>query len=62
MANNRRYKKILNMKQKIIQNENIPKILCNYLKYVRGLEFEETPDYILLSDMFKREIIDTNKL
>ena len=55
-------KKILNMKQKIIQNENIPKILCNYLKYVRGLEFEETPDYILLSDMFKREIIDTNKL
>jgi serine/threonine protein kinase len=49
-------KKILNMKQKITQNENIPEILCNYLKYVRCLEFEETPNYILLTDMFKREI------
>jgi len=54
-------KKILNMKQKIIQNENIPKILCSYLKYIRGLEFEETPNYILLTDIFKREIIDINK-
>ena len=49
-------KKILNMKQKITQNENIPEILRNYLKYVRCLEFEETPNYILLTDMFKREI------
>jgi hypothetical protein len=53
-------KKILNMKQKITQNENIPEILRNYLKYVRCLEFEETPNYILLTDMFKREI-DYNK-
>ena len=44
------------MKQKIIQNENIHEILCDYLKYVRCLEFEETPNYILLTDMFKREI------
>jgi len=50
-------KKITNMKQKIIQNENIPEILCNYLKYVRSLEFEETPNYISLTDMFKREIV-----
>lgn len=54
-------KNILNMKQKIIQNKNIPEILYNYFKYIRGLDFEETPDYILLTDMFKREIIDINK-
>ena len=49
-------KKILDMKQKITQNENIPEILRDYLKYVRCLEFEEIPNYILLTDMFKREI------
>ena len=53
--------KIMSMKQKIIQNENIPEILRNYLKYVRCLEFEETPNYFLLTDMFKREINGENK-
>ena len=49
-------KLIINTKQKILYDKEIPIVLCNYLKYVRGLEFQETPNYILLSDMFKREI------
>jgi len=49
-------KKIINMKENIIYSENIPIILRDYLKYARGLKFEETPNYILIIDMFKREI------
>ena len=30
--------------------------ICDYLKYVRGLTFEETPDYTCLVEGFKREI------
>lgn len=43
-------------KLEIINNKNIPIIIINYLKYVRSLEFEETPNYNLLIDSFKREI------
>lgn len=47
---------IVKAKQDIINETNIPIILINYMKYVRSLEFEEKPNYYLLSDNFKREI------
>ena len=47
---------IVNAKQEIINETNIPIILINYMKYVRSLNFEEKPNYYLLSDIFKSEI------
>ena len=47
---------IVKAKQNIINETNIPLVLINYMKYVRSLEFEEKPNYYLLSDNFKREI------
>ena len=47
---------IVKAKQNIINETNIPVVLINYMKYVRSLEFEEKPNYYLLSDNFKREI------
>jgi serine/threonine protein kinase len=48
--------KIIKMKQEIINETKIPLILINYMKYVRSLEFNEKPNYYLLSDIFKREV------
>ena len=47
---------IKNMKINIINDDKIPFVLVEYLKNVRTLEFEETPNYAILADMFKREI------
>jgi serine/threonine protein kinase len=47
---------IRNMKSKILNETRIPPILCDYLKYVRELKFDETPNYKRLIDEFKREI------
>lgn len=33
-----------------------PKVILDFLIYVRGLEYEETPNYERMIDMFKREI------
>ena len=48
------------MKQEIIHNTNIPSILLYYLKCVRSLEFDETPNYINFIDYFKLEIETIN--
>jgi serine/threonine protein kinase len=47
---------IRTLKLNIVNDTRIPNIICDYLKYVRGLNFEETPDYTKLIDGFKREI------
>lgn len=51
-------RKIYEMKERIIEgaNPNIPTVFIHFFKYVRGLKFEETPDYLFLIDMLKREI------
>jgi len=49
-------KLILNMKEKILNDKCVPEILKYYLRHVRGLTFEETPNYIWIENMFKREI------
>lgn len=48
--------KILIMKQNILNDNSIPEIIINYVKRVKKLEFEETPNYKLIIDEFKREI------
>lgn len=47
---------IINLKQNIINSNNLPDILINYLKYVTTLQFDETPDYNIINEMFNREI------
>ena len=49
-------KLIVQMKQHVVDNEKIPIVLRNFLKYVRHLGFKETPDYNTLINMMKREI------
>ena len=43
-------------KQKIIENDNLPKVLINYIKYIRNLEYDEKPNYIIIIDNFKMEL------
>ena len=47
---------VKNMKKKIINSDNLPYIIIEYLKNVTTLEFDEKPNYSILIDMFKREI------
>jgi casein kinase I family protein HRR25 len=47
---------IKKLKEDIILNDKLPQILVNYIKYVRSLEYEETPNYFLIVDNFKREL------
>ena len=47
---------IRTLKLKIVNDARIPVIVRDYLKYVRGLHFDETPDYKRLIEGFKREI------
>ena len=44
------------MKNNIINDENIPKILIKYFKIIKCLEFKETPNYALLINIFKDEL------
>jgi hypothetical protein len=47
---------IMSLKEGVRMNDNYPLVLLNYMKYVRSLEFDETPNYSILIDSFKREI------
>lgn len=47
---------IKKMKYDIINLNELPEILKNYLKYVRNLKFEENPDYNFLIDNFTKAI------
>jgi len=47
---------IKNLKKDIVNNDKLPQILVNYIKYVRCLEYEEKPNYFLIVDNFKREL------
>ena len=40
------------MKKHIIDGQKVPLFLENYIKYVRGLQFEEKPDYHFLKTNF----------
>ena len=47
---------IKNLKKDIVNNDILPQIFVNYIKYVRCLEYEENPNYFLIVDNFKREL------
>jgi hypothetical protein len=49
------------MKNDIINNESIPKIILKYFEIIKGLEFKETPNYDLLINIFKNELKEENK-
>jgi serine/threonine protein kinase len=44
------------MKNCVINDENIPKILIEYFKIIKCLEFKERPNYDLLINIFKDEL------
>ena len=48
--------KIKSIKQNILESNSFPEVLVNYMKYVTNLEFEETPNYNLIINSFKREL------
>jgi len=47
---------IKTLKNNIISDENIPKIILKYFEIVKRLEFKETPDYDLIVNIFKNEL------
>ena len=44
------------LKERIFDNDKLPKVLEIYMNYVRNLLFEETPNYSFIIDIFKSEI------
>ena len=47
---------IIRQKIDISNNEKYPKVLRDFLNYVRTMGYEEKPNYYLITDNFKREI------
>jgi serine/threonine protein kinase len=47
---------VISLKEGVQVNSKYPIVLLNYIKYVRSLEFEETPNYSIIIDSFKKEI------
>jgi len=46
---------ILHLKEQVT-NTNLPSVLVNYIKCIRNLEFNQTPNYFLIIDTFNIEI------
>jgi serine/threonine protein kinase len=44
------------MKNSIMNDENIPKIILKYFEIIKCLEFKEAPNYDFLIDIFKNEL------
>ena len=44
------------MKNNIMNDESIPKIILKYFEIIRCLEFKEAPNYELLINIFKNEL------
>jgi len=53
---NNAHVEIKGLKKKILESDEIPGGLIEYLKYVVNLGFEEEPDYSLVIHIFEREI------
>jgi len=48
--------RIVYLKQFITETTQLPEVLSVYMKYVRNLAFEQTPDYTFITNLFKREL------
>jgi serine/threonine protein kinase len=44
------------LKEHVIDGQKVPFFLENYIKYVRGLKFEEKPNYLYLKNNFTKEL------
>jgi len=44
------------MKKEIIENNILPQVLINYIKYTQKIEYNETPNYKSFIDNFKSEL------
>ena len=44
--------RLKNIKNNIMNNENVPKTILKYLEIVKDLDFKERPDYDLLINIF----------
>ena len=51
-----KYENAKNMKIEIIENNSLPQVLTNYIKDVRKMEYNETPNYKSLIDNFTKEL------
>ena len=49
-------KTIIKLKDEILSDVRYPKVLLDFLKYSRMIEYEEKPNYYLIIDNFKKEI------
>lgn len=47
---------IILLKESVDTDNDYPEILVNYMKNIRSLEFDDTPNYSTIIDKFKREI------
>ena len=47
---------ILELKEKIVHDKNLPNILREYLSYIRKIEFKEKPKYELFCKNFSSEL------
>lgn len=54
--NNFENDKIISSKENIINNDKIPFVLIDYMKYIFTLNFEEKPNYNDIINNFKREL------
>lgn len=57
VTNENIHKIIINLKTKFLETSTVPTVLINYMKYVRNLGFEEKPNYALLIDNFKNNLL-----
>ena len=55
--NKTNHTEIVSLKTNILTNSECPQVFINYMKYVRSLEFDETPNYSIIIDSFRRELI-----
>ena len=49
------------MKNNIMNDENIPKIILKYFEIIKCLEFKEAPNYEFLINIFKNELKEDTK-
>jgi hypothetical protein len=56
VSNENKHNVIKDLKNRLLETSTIPKVLIQYMNYVRKLDFHETPDYLLVINIFKNEL------
>ena len=49
--------RVRELKENVLTHQNIHESIKEYIKYVRQLKFEETPDYNMIIDVFTSFIV-----